>query len=43
MSVETESYGETASLVLRVERRRENELREALAGLGIVIAEVADS
>ena len=43
VTVETESYGETASLVLRVERRRESELREALAGLGILIAEVADS
>lgn len=35
IEVETESYGEAVVLVLRVERRREEELRETLAGLGI--------
>jgi len=35
--IETESYGETARLVLRVELRHEAELREALAGLGVEV------
>ena len=38
VTIEQESYGETARLVLRVERSHETELREALAGLGIEIA-----
>ncbi len=37
VTVEAESYGETARLVLRVERRREDGLRAALAGLGIEV------
>ncbi len=35
ISIEAESYAETARLVLRVERRHETALREALAGLGV--------
>jgi uncharacterized YigZ family protein len=35
VTIETESYAETARLVLRVERRHEAALREALAGLGV--------
>ena len=35
VEIETESYGETARLVLRVESRSEAALREALAGLGL--------
>jgi uncharacterized YigZ family protein len=38
VAIEAESYGERASLVLRVEHRHEAELREALAGLGIEVA-----
>jgi uncharacterized YigZ family protein len=37
VTIEAESYGETARLVLRVERRHEAALREALAGHGIEI------
>ena len=39
VEIEAESYGETARLVLRVERRREAGLREALARLGIAVTE----
>lgn len=39
VSIAAESYGETARLVLRVERRRQRQLREALAGLGVEIVE----
>lgn len=39
VTIESESYGETARLVLSVERRRERGLREALAGLGIEVFE----
>ena len=38
VTIEAESYGETARLVLCVEVRHETELREALAGLGIEVA-----
>ena len=37
VTVESEAYGETARLELRVERRREAGLREALAALGAEI------
>ena len=37
VTIESESYAETARLVLRVERRREAELRAALAGLVEVV------
>ena len=40
VALEGEGYGEAARLVLRVERRREAVLREALAGLGVDVAEV---
>lgn len=38
VTIEEESYGATARLVLAVEARRESALREALAGLGIETA-----
>lgn len=36
VTIESEGYDEEARLVLRLERRREAELREALAGLGVI-------
>lgn len=39
VTVESESYGEVARLVLRVERRHEAALCEALAGLGVKVGE----
>ena len=41
VSLEEESYGEVARLTLRVERRDEDELRQALAGLGVEAAPAA--
>ncbi len=43
VTIESESYGEAARLVLRVERRRQGQLREALAGLGIEVFELGTS
>ena len=40
--LEGESYGEVARLALRVERRAEAELRQALAGLGVAATAAAD-
>lgn len=39
VTIEAESYGEAARLGVRVERRQESELREALAGLGIEVVQ----
>ena len=43
VTIESESYGETARLALRVERRHEAALREELAGLRIEIVELAEA
>lgn len=43
VTIEAQSYDETAHLVLRVERRREGPLREALAALDVEIVEPVEA